>query len=136
MLLPVLMNCASLTGSTLHTAYNDEIFENEKLIRSGRYRQAVDELGMLLELDPKNERVLFLRGVANQHLEEYSLAVQDYQGVLALNAKSSPAYYNLGMIYAFILNDRDHAQENFKRFLELSPLHPESFGVRKILAAL
>ena len=136
LLVPLLAHCASVNQSLLQSFSSDQLHDNEHLIRTGHYREAADELSMLLEMDENNEQALFLRGVANQYLEQYSFAVRDYSRVTELNPKFILAYYNLGMIEAFILNDRALAKKAFEQFLALAPNHPEAFGVSKILSSL
>jgi len=132
----LMSSCIATRSGMLNRAFQDEAQESQKLIRAGHYRQAVDDLSMLLEMDPKNEKCLFLRGLAFQKWERYSEAIQDYQKVIGLNAHTSKAYYNLGMIYAFQLNDPPKALAAFDNFLSMNPHHKLAFTVAKLMASL
>ena len=129
--------CASLGGSAVvHRAFREDMQEGNKLVQTGHYRQAVDELSMLLEMDPRNEEARLVRAVAYQALEELPLAIEDYETVLKGNPDSAKAHYNLGMIYAFKLDDPRRALGHFDRFLSLEPDHPKAFAVAKIMCSV
>ncbi|MBI1908568.1 MAG: tetratricopeptide repeat protein [Deltaproteobacteria bacterium] len=117
-------------------AYSDDLEEAERLIQAGNYRQAVDEISTLLEMDPKNEQALLARARAYQKLEKPDLAIQDYEAVLKRNPAAQKAHYNLGMIYAFRLNEPSSAIRHLDQFLSLAPQHEEAFSVAKIICSL
>lgn len=131
-----LAGCAGAGSPALKWAMKDEMQEEKKMVQSGNRRQAIDELSMILDMNPKNEEARFLRAVAYQGLEEFDLAVQDYETILKNNPKAVKATYNLGMIYAYKLNDPRRAVQAFDRFLALAPDHPKAFAVAKVMCSL
>ncbi len=130
------LGCAVARPAISHRAFSDDLEAAKRLIESGNRRQALDELSMLLDMDPRNEEARLLRAVAYQGLDEFPLAIQDYEAVLQRNPSSLKAHYNLGMIYAFKLNDREKALRHFDRFLSQDPSHPKSFTVAKIMCSV
>ncbi|MBI1908558.1 MAG: tetratricopeptide repeat protein [Deltaproteobacteria bacterium] len=128
--------CASMGRSPLQTAVADEMLEAKKMIRVGQYREAVDQLNMILQMNPNDEQAYFLRGVAHQSLEEFPAAVQDYETVIKKNPRSAKTYYNLGMIYAHKLDDPQRALVNLDRFLSLEPNHPQAGDTASLMMTL
>jgi tetratricopeptide (TPR) repeat protein len=128
--------CASIKPPFYGQAFQDELQASEKLVRAEHFRQAIDELTMLLEMDPKNERARFLRALVYQKSDDFLLATQDYQAVIKNNSQAIKAYYNLGMIFTFKINEPRKGLESFDHFLTLAPHHPESFSVAKIMVSL
>lgn len=128
--------CAAKTNVLAPIAYQQEVDEVEKLLNRGNMLQAVDELSVLIQINPKASRAIFLRGVAYQGLERFDRAVEDFQSVLKLEPKSEKSHYNLGMIYAYKLNEPKLALKHFDQFLTLSPQHAKAFSVAKTMASL
>ena len=111
--------CASSGPSFLSHALNDDLQEAQQLIREGHNKQAVDELTIFLEMSPKNSEGRFLRGLAYQNLEQFSLAIQDYEKLIGQNPNSLNAHYNLGMIYAYKTGETVKALKHFDQYLSL-----------------
>jgi tetratricopeptide (TPR) repeat protein len=129
--------CASLkTNHSFHQAFQEDLQEAKDLIKGNQLQQAIDELNLLLKMDSKNGKGYFLRGVAYQKLEEYSLALDDYNKSIELVPALTKSYYNKGMIYAFQLMDSKEALTNFDKVLTLSPHHSEAFSIAKIMKSL
>lgn len=130
-------SCVSMRGvNPVNRAFGEEVGEGVKLVQTGHYRQAIDELTMLLAMDPKNEEARITRAMAYQALEEFPLAIEDYEILLKQNPNSAKAHYNLGMIYAFKLNEPKRASEHFDRFLSIELNHPKAFSAAKIMSAI
>ena len=128
--------CAGARSPALKWAMNDELADAGKMVQSGQFRQAVDELTMLIEMSPKNEPARFLRALAYQNLEEFPLAIEDYEEILRLNPASAKAHYNLGMIFSFKAGNPHRALTHFDRFLSLEPEHARALSVAKIMCSL
>lgn len=122
--------------SSLRHAFREEVEEGRKLLQTGHYREAVDELSMLLEMDPGNEEARLGRAAAFQHLQAFEQAMEDYEKVLKKNPDSAKAHYNLGMIYAYKLNDPARALDHFDRFLSADPQSPRAFAAAKIMCSI
>lgn len=133
----LISGCASMgQPSSLRHAFREEVGEGRKLLQTGHYREAVDELSMLLEMDSDNGEALLARAAAYQHLEAFEPAVQDYERVLKKDPDSAKAHYNLGMIYAYKLNDPARALDHFDRFLTADPRSPRAFSAAKIMCSI
>ncbi len=132
----LMFGCAHGGGPALKWAFDDELQEAKKMIQSGNRRQAVDELSMLLEMNPKNHEARLLRAMAYQNLDEFDLAIQDYEAILKADPKAAKAHYNLGMIYAFQRSDPARALAHFDQFLSCEPDHPRGVEVAKIMTAI
>jgi Tfp pilus assembly protein PilF len=113
----------------------EEIVSARGLLQAGHRRQAIDELTMLLELDPKNEEARLLRAVAYQGLEEYDLAIEDYETVLKEDPSSAKGHYNLGMIYSFRVGRPEKALFHFDQFLTSEPIGNRAFTVSQIMVS-
>lgn len=137
LLILIFLNCcAAGQRAAFRPAYEEDLQSAKRLIQNGQRRQAIDELSMLIEMNPKDEKPRFLRALAYQGLEEYTLAIEDYEKILEKKQDHAKAHYNLGMIYAFKLNDSKKALEHLDEFLSLEPAHPESYSVAKIICSL
>lgn len=136
--------CASSGPSFLSHALNDDLQESRQLIREGHNKQAVDALTIFLEMSPKNPEGQFLRGLAYQNLEQFSLAVQDYEKVILQNPKtlSHPlkAHYNLGMIFAYKTGEPQKSLKHFDQYLSLyesgHASEQSAYEVAKIMCSL
>ncbi len=136
MLFLALAGCGTMRPAILNRAFSDDLEEARKLIRTGHLKQAVDELTQLIDMDPKNREARFLRGAAYQNLEEFDLAVADFEGVLNADPRHAKASYNLGMIFAYKLRDPPRALATFDRFLSAAPDQDRAFAVAKIMCSL
>lgn len=140
LILMIFTGCASSGPAFLSHALNDDLQEGRQLIREGHYKQASDELTIFLEISPKNTEGRFLRGLAYQNLEQFSLAIQDYEKILQQDPKYSKAHYNLGMIFAYKTGEPSKALKHFDAYLSLYTLSQESeqsaYEVAKIMCSL
>lgn len=128
--------CGTIRPITLHHAFQDDVEAARKLIPSGHFKQAIDELTLLISMDSKNAEVFFLRGTAYQGIEDFESAIKDYEDVIRINPNSPKAYYNLGMIFAYKARDPQKALNNFDTFLTLAPSHEKAFSVAKVMCSL
>ncbi|MBI2066692.1 MAG: hypothetical protein HYW02_06415 [Deltaproteobacteria bacterium] len=129
----LITGCASSRHSLWRGVFQEEIQEAKRQIQIGQSRQAIDELSMLLEIDPDNLEALFLRASAYQRFEEFHLAILDYQHSLKKDPDFEKAHFNLGMIYAFKLRDREKGLAHLDQFLSLNPDHPAAFAAAKAM---
>lgn len=130
------ISCASVGNNMVNHAFLDDSNEAEKLIKSGKYNEAIDDLTTLLAMDQKNEKVLFLRGVAYQKMERFPEAINDYKAVLKINPDHLQAHNNLGMMYAFKLAEPKLALQEFDTFLSLDPKNAQAFSIAKIMCSI
>jgi tetratricopeptide (TPR) repeat protein len=89
-------------------------------LESGDYEQAVEQLSMAIELNPRDAAVYHNRGLALGELRDYDRAIEDFTQVIALEPQSAQAYCNRGAAYG---NSGRHqrAIEEFDRAIELNP---------------
>lgn len=128
--------CGTVRPAALGRAFNDDLDGARQLVASARFKQAVEEISLLIDMDPHHEEALLLRGMAYQGLEEFTSAVRDYQAVIEIHPASPKAHYNLGMIFAYKLNDPRRALDHFDRFLASDPNHEKALSVAKVMCAL
>lgn len=128
--------CGTMRPAVLNRAYSDDLEEARKLVSTGHLKQAIDDLSLLIDMDPKNYEARLLRGVAYQGLEEFELAIKDYEGVVTQRPDNAKAHYNLGMIFTYKIRDPRHALEHFDRFLSVAPTEERAFKVAKIMCSI
>ncbi len=116
--------------------FDDELSDLKDTVGRGNLPQAIRELSMLLEMDPKNKDARFLRAVAYQKRGQYKKAIEDYKILIKNYPDTSRAHYNLGMIYAFKEINKGAALESFDSFLTLDPTHAKAFDVAKLMCAI
>jgi tetratricopeptide (TPR) repeat protein len=59
----------------------------------------------------------------------------EFQKVVELRPEDGDAYYNLGVIYAEHLPDRERAMANFRRYLQLKPGADDATWVKQYIAS-
>jgi len=131
-----LAGCATTGSGRFRNLFEEDLAQHRESIKFGNLPEAIAELSMLLEMDPKNAEARFLRAVAYQKLEHYSKAIEDYMQILQYDPNHSRAHYNIGMILAFKTYDKSEALKHFDRFISLNPKDPKTFTVAKTMLAL
>ncbi|MBI4211093.1 MAG: tetratricopeptide repeat protein [Deltaproteobacteria bacterium] len=134
--LMLLSACATHGRFQLDATMSDELSETRESISQGSTTQAIRDLTMMLELDPRHEEALFLRALASQKKEAYAEALADYRQLLTANPKYLKAHFNAGMILAFHLHDTVAALEHFDAFLTIDPTHAKAPEVAGIMCSL
>ena len=88
---------------------NQRCFQNRV---DGNYEKAIDYCTQAIEIYSQNSGAYFNRGFANEGLENYDAAIDDYLRSIELDTKISNqfAYNNLALVYAY--------QENYKEALK------------------
>lgn len=84
------------------------------------YNDAIIDFSKAIELDPKNERALFNRGMAKAGLEEHAAALVDYDKAIELNSKEQSWYYNRGLSKIQI-KSYNEAVSDFDKAIYVSP---------------
>lgn len=133
----ILISCAS-PGKHMRGQYmfQNEVAELRESVKKGSPSSAVQNLSMLLEMDPKNKDARFLRALSYQKLGQYERAIEDYETIISRNDTDPKVHYNLGMIYAFKVDNKKRSLEYFDRFLSLSPDNKKAFDVAKLMCSL
>ena len=88
---------------------NQRCFQNRV---DGNYEKAIDFCTQAIKIYSQNSGAYFNRGFANEGLENYDAAIDDYLRSIELDTKISNqfAYNNLALLYAY--------QENYKEALK------------------
>lgn len=89
-------------------------------IVSGRYREAIDALNILLRSDSRSSEGYFLRGVAKFNLGDLQGAYADLSHALDENPVYTYAYHYRGLTLS-AMGDYDNAIPDFNRALEMRP---------------
>ncbi|MBU4484839.1 tetratricopeptide repeat protein, partial [bacterium] len=139
LIIPILLfaGCATTSKKLNYDyIYNEELGEIRESIDRGNLTQAIRDLSMLLELDPKNIKTRLLRAIAYQKKENFKNAIEDYKQILKNDPSEERAHYNLGMIYAFKDKNTKLALGHLDHFLNINPEHPNAFHIAKIMCSL
>jgi tetratricopeptide (TPR) repeat protein len=89
-------------------------------INLGMYDQAIRDLTMAIQLNPKDVGPYYSRGLAYAKLRQNVQAIQDYNSVIELDPKFEAAYVQRGFTF-FNMGKRDQAIEDFNRAIALQP---------------
>lgn len=116
--------------------FQDELSDIRENINNGSPSQNIQNLSMLLEMEPKNKEARFLRAVALQKVNRFEEAAEDYKILIKQEPGLAKAHYNLAMIYAFKLNDKKSALRCFDSFLSLDYESNKAFSAAKIMRTL
>src|SRR5262249_52823323 len=75
------------------------LLKGERLLREGKYEQALEKLLTATQLLPKEARAWNYLGLAYQGSGQLGEAERSYRAALALDHKLAAARYNLGCLY-------------------------------------
>lgn len=87
---------------------------------SGSFDKARESYDKALEADPKNAKVLGLRGFALYKEGDYDQAIASYKRCLEIEPRSAECHYNLGLAL-WQKQDRKGALAAFRKTFELDP---------------
>lgn len=94
--------------------------EGNELMKSGRFREALDRYTRALDLDPRNAVYFCNRAAAHFKLGEHEAAVADCTAALALQPDYGKAHGRLGLALA-ALNRHREARAAYARAVQLEP---------------
>src|SRR5438552_15826862 len=75
------------------------LLKGERLIREGKYEEAIQSLQTATRLLPRNAQAFNHLGLALHGNRQFAPALAAYQKALALDHKLAAAHYNLGCLY-------------------------------------
>ena len=87
-------------------------------VRAKEFSKAVDDLNRAAELAPEHLQIYLQRGFAYMRLENYELAVADFDKYIAGDKNFVPAYYWRSLCHKNLGND-SQAQADFAKAKEL-----------------
>jgi len=106
-----LFAASSEAGAKSGVTWFNRGFEHMKSMEFGK---AVYCYTKAIEIHPKYKEAYFDRGNAYIYLSLFAEAVADFRKVIRMDPDYADAYYCLGLSY-FLMDDRDNAQDGFKR---------------------
>ncbi len=86
----------------------------------GRYQQALEQVDVLIQIEPRNGIAWSLKGAANIALGHLDQATGDLRSYLALEPGSANAHHSLGKLYQ-ARGELALAAEEYSRALEIDP---------------
>jgi tetratricopeptide (TPR) repeat protein len=93
-------------------------------------RQALDELGRVLQVNPDNAEAHLLRGRIYERGGDYTRAVEALKAATFWDPKSVTAYVALGRIYVF-KNDCANAQASMRKAISLDATSAEALALKR-----
>lgn len=97
-----------------------EFQEGMKLMRPGKYPDAIDRFTRVLNISPQRAEAYLERGNAHRSLVEPDAALADFQAAADLNPTLAEAHAGIAMIYVE-RNDQRHALEELNKSLSIQP---------------
>ena len=109
--------------------------EGEKLLRSGRVREAKSKILEELEQNPSSAEGYTLLGLACTQTKDYDQAFDAFGRALKLNPKSAKVRNNLGNLY--VAEEKlDQAEGEFRQALHVNPAdHDGNYNLGLVLLA-
>jgi tetratricopeptide (TPR) repeat protein len=98
-------------------------------IDAGQSRDALNDCEATIKLWTAQPQGYNCRGLAHRALRDYDLALADFDGALAKDAKFSLAPFNKGVTYA-LMNKPDDAIESFSSAIAINDRYDEAFAQR------
>lgn len=110
----------SPSGSDTGPNVSESMERARASFQAGRDREAQDELGRVLQVNPDNAEAHLLRGRLFERMGDYDRAIEALKAATFWDPKSVPGYVLLGRIYVF-KNDCSNAQSSLRKALQLEP---------------
>ena len=80
--------------------------------------EAIQDCNTAIELDPKEGRTYYLRGLSKAELKDYTGAVEDYSKAIGLAPKYASAYNKRGLAKS-MLGDKQGASKDLSKAKKL-----------------
>ncbi len=97
---------------------------------ANRDREALDELGRILQTNPDNAEAHLLRGRIFERSGDYGKAIEALKSATFWDPKSVAAYTSLARIYVF-RNDCPNAQSAMRKALQLDPTSEQVLAIKR-----
>jgi tetratricopeptide (TPR) repeat protein len=98
----------------------------------GQYDKAISDYTKAIEINPKNARAYYNRGIAYQSEGKYDEAISDYTQAIERNPRYAPAYANRGLVYASGKGQYDKAISDYTKAIEINPKDTKAYNNRGI----
>lgn len=102
-------------------------------------QKAVNAYAKALEIDQNNQNtpnVLTDQGVMYRKMGLFAKAVENFEKASKLDPKHTQSLYNLGVVYANDLHQKDKAIAAWQRYLALDPMSPQGQQVKAMVDEL
>jgi tetratricopeptide (TPR) repeat protein len=104
-------------------------------IKAGK-QQAIQAFTQAIRLNPRYEIAYFMRANTYNQLQEYRLALADWNQSIAIDPQFAEAYNNCGKLKDDKLNDPQGALADYNRAIALYPNYADAYINRGMLKAL
>ncbi|TAN63644.1 tetratricopeptide repeat protein [bacterium] len=106
--------------------YRSKVFDG-----LGDYRQALDSLNKVIEVEPKFQLAYTYRAnIYFMVFKDYARAISDYAKALELNPADDGAYYGRGLMFATRMKKYKEAIADFTKVIELNPKNAQAYYYR------
>jgi tetratricopeptide (TPR) repeat protein len=132
----IISDCdALLADKTTAEAKVPSIFlaRAEALVRQGRLKLAIDDLGRVVELRPDNAQAFFKRAELHRAIGDADTAITDFTSTIRLEPKNVAALFARAELYR-AKTDRRHALADYAAVLRLDPSQEAAAANHKALA--
>lgn len=99
-------------------------------------QKAIDAYARALALSPNNADVLTDQGVMYRELGATDKAIANFKKAGQIDPRHVQSVYNLGVVYAFDLKDRNQALAAWRHVIELDPRSPQASQAQQAIADL
>jgi cytochrome c-type biogenesis protein CcmH/NrfG len=99
-------------------------------------QKAIDAYARALALAPNNPDVLTDQGVMYRELGAADKAVANFKKAGEIDPRHIQSAYNLGVVYAYDLKDREKAIAAWRRVIEIDPRSPQAAQAQQAMADL
>jgi tetratricopeptide (TPR) repeat protein len=105
----------------------------EALVRQGRLKLALEDLGRVVERRPDNAKAFLRRAELQQALGDAEAAIRDFTSAIRLEPKNAAALFARAELYR-AKTDRRRALSDYAAVLRLDPAHEAASASHKALA--
>lgn len=102
-------------------------------------QKAVNAYGKALELEPNNQNtpnLLTDQGVMFRKMGLFDKAIANFEKANKLDPKHLQSLYNLGVVYANDLHQKDKAIEAWQRYIAIDPMSPQGQQLKAMVDEL
>ncbi|HUK65651.1 MAG TPA: tetratricopeptide repeat protein [Anaeromyxobacteraceae bacterium] len=98
--------------------------------------RAIEAYGKALEIQPNNPNVLTDQGIMYRELGAFDRAIANFEKANAVEPAHVQSLYNLGVVYAYDLKEKEKALKAWRRLVEVAPTSPQAAEARQAIQAL
>jgi tetratricopeptide (TPR) repeat protein len=95
-------------------------------LQSGDFESAVENMDLVLEVEPDNATAYLIRGVANAQLQEYDAAIDDFTSAIEISPWVYDYYVYRGDAYRLAGQETD-ALLDYDTAIDINPLNSQAF---------